>query len=112
MTIVDSAPHRELAKAAAVHGLILLKNIDHTLPLAGTGMTAAPASPISALKVAVIGPNANRSLTLASSYAGCKARAGGPLLPSCTFVTPLQGIEAAVKKSTKFDSEVCTDLFV
>ena len=43
----------------------------------------------------MLGPNANRTLALASNYAGCKDRAGGPLIPSCTFVNPLQGIRAA-----------------
>ena len=42
------------------------------------------------LKIAVIGPNANRTLTLTSNYAGCKTQAGGPIMPSCTFVNPLQ----------------------
>jgi beta-glucosidase len=118
MSIVDSAEHRALAKQAAIEGVILLKNAVKTLPLGGTGMakvvhqkhqtsewdewddTSAP------IKLAVIGPNANRTLTLTSSYSGCKSRAGGPILPSCVFVNPLQGIAAAAKASAKFDNTV------
>ena len=44
------------------------------------------------LKLAVVGPNANRTLSLGSNYAGCKNGAGGPFLKSCTFVNPLQGV--------------------
>eukprot|EP01051_Picozoa_sp_SAG22_P010422 SAG22_NODE_938_length_6405_cov_3.226134_5_plen_68_part_01 len=44
--------------------------------------------------LAVVGPNANRTLTMTANYAGCKNGAGGAILPSCTFVNPLQGLTA------------------
>jgi beta-glucosidase len=79
MTQVDSAPHRELAKEAAVAGVVLLKNVNNTLPLGGVGMSTSTqpnkrSSMTSSvpLRVAVVGPNANRTLTLTSNYAGCK----------------------------------------
>ena len=110
MSIVDSAPHRALAKQAAVQGVILLKNKGGTLPLGGAGMANVAASRSiwsqGKKKLAVIGPNANRTLTLTANYAGCKNGAGGPILPTCTFVNPLQGIEAALKASDDWESEV------
>ena len=108
MSAVDSAPHRALAKEAAVKGVILLKNSEGALPLAGTGMAATPPLPAAAAKkkIAVLGPNANRTLTLTANYAGCKNGAGGPILPTCTFVNPLQGISAMAKASSAWDEEV------
>ena len=109
MSIVDSPTHRALAKKAAIEGTVLLKNDGHTLPLKLGGV-----------RVAVVGPNANRTMTrkyvrekrenpclqekcetqcggkVTSNYAGCKDKAGGPILSSCTFVNPLEGIRAAV----------------
>lgn len=68
----------------------MLKNTDGLLPLDGSVKT-----------IAVIGPNANSTLTLVGNYYGCHM-AGGPLLANCTFVTPLQGLQAAgVKHSIK-----------
>ena len=104
MSIVDSAPHRELAKQAAIQGVILLKNGAKALPLGGAGMAAVGESSVwrrraagsgGPIKVAVVGPNANRTLTLGSNYAGCKTGAGGPFMTSCTFVNPLQVIATA-----------------
>jgi beta-glucosidase len=120
MSIVDSGPHRALAKQAAIEAVVLLKNTAKTLPLVPTAPSGATASGGGAAavatlhasprarrrKVAVVGPNANRTLTLTSNYAGCKDRAGGPILPSCTFVNPLEGIAAAVKASNAFESEL------
>ena len=71
MSIVDSPEHRELARRAAVEGVVLLKNVARTLPFAATGMVGGGAVAGSKpLKIAVLGPNANRTLTLTSNYAG------------------------------------------
>ena len=99
MSVVDSQPHRELAKQAAAESVILLKNARNVLPLLERGR-----------RIAVVGPNANRTLTLTSNYAGCKMKAGGPIIPSCTFVNPLQGIEAVFGASNvKFAQGVDID---
>eukprot|EP01043_Picozoa_sp_COSAG02_P000111 COSAG02_NODE_2_length_75708_cov_87.013953_14_plen_423_part_00 len=89
----------------------MLKNSKSTLPLAGTGMTATTTSTdlgglAKKKKLAVVGPNANRTGTLTANYAGCKSSAGGPILPTCTFVNPLQGITAAAKASGDWEDEV------
>ena len=54
----------------------------------------------------MLGPNANRTLTLTANYAGCKSGAGGPILPECTFVNPLQGLTASARASGEWDDEV------
>lgn len=114
MSIVDSAPHRQLAKAAAVKGVVLLKNSKGALPLEKVADTplvhkAADLRPRASAKkkvLAVIGPNADRNLTLGSNYCGCKNRAGGPLLSSCKFVTPLEGLSSAVHNFSDWDDNV------
>ena len=86
---------------------MLLKNSKGVLPLGGSGM--AGSSQVSAAgkkKLAVLGPNANRTLTLTANYAGCKSGAGGPILPECTFVNPLQGLTASARASSAWDDEV------
>jgi len=88
-----------------------------SLPLGGVGMARGMASVAAAvsgksgrgggpIRLAVVGPNANRTMTLTSNYAGCKDSAGGPILPTCTFVNPLQGIQAQATVSDLFASEV------
>lgn len=94
---------------SAEKSTILLKNIRGTLPLHSPGQ----AQPGARQKVlAVVGPNANRTLTLGSNYCGCKNRAGGPLLRSCTFVNPLEGLRAAARNASGWDSEVKYELGV
>merc|ERR1711871_1466356 len=43
---------------------------------------------------------------MGSNYAGCKNQPGGPILSSCTFVNPLQGLRTAAKASPLIDSGV------
>ena len=115
MSVVDSPPHRALARRAAIEGLVLLKNTNKALPIAtntaknthtttakttgkttgkstvGTTVDNTVEKTVAApLKIAVVGPNANRTDTLTSNYAGCRNSAGGPLIPECTFINPLQ----------------------
>ena len=59
MSVVDSAEHRALALELATKSIVLLKNDKQVLPLNV------------AAKVALIGPNANRTMTLLSNYPGC-----------------------------------------
>jgi beta-glucosidase len=98
---VDSGAHRALAREMATKSVVLLKNDKGTLPLAlngAAGAGAGAAGAAAAIKnIAVIGPNANRPLTLVSNYPGCKDKPGGPLDKDCTLITPLAGIIAAVK---------------
>jgi beta-glucosidase len=90
--IVDSKPHRQLAREVARESMVLLKN-DGLLPLSKDLGT-----------IAVIGPNADDQLTLLGNYHG---------MPS-HIVTPLQGIKAAVSKNTRLlhavGSEIAPEL--
>jgi len=98
MNVVDSVSHRDLAREIASESVIVLKNSDGVLPLARFGMTDFTQRDDAPLKIAVIGPNANRTMTLTSNYAGCKDKAGGPILSNCHFVNPLQGIRDVAKE--------------
>ena len=69
---IDSAAHRQAALEAASESIVLLKNSNHTLPLAA-----------SIRKIAVIGPSANDPVALLGNYNGI----------SMHQVTPLEGIE-------------------
>ena len=46
-------------------------------------------------------------MTLTANYAGCKTSAGGAIMPECTFINPLQGIQAIVSDAANgWDSKV------
>jgi len=77
--IVGSEPHRELALTAAREAITLLKNDDHVAPLDLNNIKT----------IAVIGPNANR--TLLGGYSGIPKHE----------VTVLEGIQAKVGKRAK-----------
>ena len=76
----DSDAHRALARATAAASMVLLKNDGGLLPLRRD-----------LLSVAVIGPNADDRAVLLANYAGEPSR----------FVTPLEGIRAAVAPGTR-----------
>ncbi len=76
----DSDAHRELARTAAQKSMVLLKNARATLPLKKNIGS-----------VAVIGPSAYDPEVLKANYFGESSR----------WVTPLDGIRAAVGKRTK-----------
>jgi beta-glucosidase len=68
---VDSAAHRKVALQAEREAIVLLKNQDHTLPLAS-----------SVTKIAVVGPSADDAVALLGNYHGISSKQ----------VTPLEGI--------------------
>ncbi|XP_042418937.1 beta-xylosidase/alpha-L-arabinofuranosidase 2-like isoform X1 [Zingiber officinale] len=76
---VCSAANQELAREAARQGIVLLKNDLARLPLDATAVES----------LAVIGPNANVTVTMIGNYAG----------PPCKYTTPLQGLSANVKNT-------------
>jgi beta-glucosidase len=78
--INDCDAHRELSLTVARESLVLLKNQGQLLPL----------SP-NLRSIAVIGPNAHDPQVLLGNYFGTPSRS----------VTPLEGIRAAVSKTTK-----------
>ncbi|CAN1190357.1 Probable beta-D-xylosidase 7 [Linum perenne] len=85
---VCSKQHQELALEAALHGIVLLKNEYHTLPLPKSST------------LAVIGPNANRSKILLGNYAG----------PPCKTVTPLEGLQSYINKKNIMYHPGCTSV--
>jgi beta-glucosidase len=76
----DSDAHRTLARATAAASMVLLKNDGGLLPLRRD-----------LLSLAVIGPNADDRAVLLANYSGEPSR----------FVTPLEGIRAAVSAATR-----------
>ncbi|XP_050238743.1 probable beta-D-xylosidase 2 [Mercurialis annua] len=69
---VCTQAHQDLALEAARQGIVLLKNLNATLPLSSRTHRT----------VAVIGPNSNVTVTMIGNYAGI----------ACGYTTPLQGI--------------------
>ena len=80
LSVLDQPSHRELAREVARQSIVLLKNGAHTLPLRKTLGT-----------IAVIGPNADQARVQLGNYNGEPSQ----------IVTPLQGIRAAVSRSTR-----------
>ena len=66
--LIDAASHRALAFDAAVQGIALLANNATTTPWGVYPLL--PLRAASLKRVAVIGPNANATLTLLSNYEG------------------------------------------
>lgn len=75
----QSQPHAQaLARKLATESIVLLKN---------SKKNSNPVLPIKKkAHVAVIGPNANRTMTLLSNYPGCKTQPGGAIDPVCDTV--------------------------
>lgn len=83
---IASSAHLALARKVAQESIVLLKNSNTTLPLQAHNLR----------RIAVIGPNANNTLTLMGNYYGCNLN--GSLVDNCTYVTPLQGLQQAGAK--------------
>jgi beta-glucosidase len=86
--VVDSEPHRQLAREVTRESIVLLKN-EGLLPLSKDLGT-----------IAVVGPNADDALTLLGNYHG---------MPS-NIVTPLQGIKNAVSENTRVVHAIGSDI--
>jgi beta-glucosidase len=78
--VVDSPPHRELARGSARESIVLLKNEGALLPLSKNLES-----------IAVIGPNADDQAALIGNYSGTPSHA----------VTILEGISTRVSPETK-----------
>jgi beta-glucosidase len=76
ISLNDRPEHRQLAKKAALESIVLLKNQNNLLPLSKNAM-----------KIAVIGPNANEIEVMLGNYHGTPSKA----------VTPFEGIQQWVK---------------
>ena len=76
---ICSPEHQQLALEAAHQGVVLLKNINNSLPLSSSSLKT----------IAVIGPNANVTKTMLGNYEGSP----------CKYVTPLQGLAGYVTAS-------------
>ncbi|XVE99866.1 hypothetical protein REPUB_Repub03eG0238500 [Reevesia pubescens] len=85
--------HIELAAEAARQGIVLLKNIEGTLPL----------KPDAVKTLAVIGPNANATIEMLGNYAGVPCRYVSPLQAFSAFgeVIYEQGCEGVICPSNK-----------
>lgn len=85
---VCTPTHKHLALEAARQGIVLLQNRAGSLPL----------SPTRHRTVAVIGPNADATVTMIGNYAGV----------ACEYTSPLQGIARYVK--TTIHQKGCADV--
>jgi beta-glucosidase len=85
----DSKEHRQLAIQAAQESIVLLKNVDNTLPLRKN-----------LKRIAVIGPTADSYLMLLGNYHGTPSK----------YVTPLQGIRNKVAGTSEVVYEPGCDL--
>jgi beta-glucosidase len=88
LDVLESQPHKDLALKLARESIILLKNGNQTLPLSKK-----------LKKVAVLGPNADNSVTPLANYNG---------FPS-VIITPLQGIKAKLGNETQIYYAPVTD---
>lgn len=86
-TFVNTPAHQELAELVALRGIVLLKNINDTLPLAKKGT------------VAVIGPNAQATTVMQGNYYGV-----APYL-----ISPLEGISAYVNTTYALGSDIASN---
>lgn len=77
---VDTPAHRALALEAARQGMVLVKNLNQTLPLT-QGTTK---------KIAAVGPNADATTTLQSNYHGAAS----------VIVSPAQGLKMFASVTT------------
>jgi len=87
---LDSAPHRALARSAAASSLVLLQNVNHTLPLSFAGMK----------RVAVVGPNAGCAAGVPNlACPAAAATLGGYSNAGSHVVTVLEAVQAAANAS-------------
>ncbi|KAH6813509.1 beta-D-xylosidase 4 [Perilla frutescens var. frutescens] len=73
---VCTTANQNLAREVAREGIVLLKNLEGSLPLSSTAIKS----------LAVIGPNANATHTMLGNYEGTP----------CKYTSPLQGLTASV----------------
>ncbi|TYZ54160.1 hypothetical protein PybrP1_012477, partial [[Pythium] brassicae (nom. inval.)] len=88
---VDTPAHRQLALEAAQQAIVLLKNVNATLPLRAEAFADTDAdadADADAPVLALIGPHANASAALLGNYQGVPAH----------IVTPLEGVAAYAKR--------------
>lgn len=130
MVVVDSAEHRALARQMATRGAVLLRNKPIKAPTAPAAAQPAAAPPAATAtgassartlplprsgRIAIVGPQANRSESLLGNYPGCTFNDNGKQVmdPTCTLLTPLDGLRAfasAAWRSADGNGSVLDDL--